>query len=398
MVLAHLRIAAERRVVPRHAVVRRDIEAAEAGARNRRHVAGLILIAGEEEDAVAQNRTAAVEAHLLFFEGFDPVGDEVLGVAEVAVAQKPETRGAKLVRARFGHGVDHHARGTPVLGVVAVGDDLELLDVLLAVALVRSTAALAADIDTVHLISRHVAAGESGANGSRIAAGAGHERHQIQPVASVERQVLDLRRADAAGEIGLLRLDERRFPGHRDGFLQRRDLHREAERRRLADLEQQVFLDDGVEPRQLELQLVSADLERRHQKDAGRGRDRCPARAGIDMRGRHRHTRQRGTTVIHHGAADIREPCLSKRRSADRQHNADRHQRDRHQARTCMSASYLLVGPPEKARARSSDPARRRFMACGHAWQAIHHIETRAHNMLSKEAWVKRGGMSRVTS
>jgi hypothetical protein len=36
-------------------------------------------------------------------------------------------------------------------------------------------------------------------------------------------------------------------------------------------------------------------------------------------------------------------------------------------------------------------------MACGHAWQAIHHIETRAHNMLSKEAWVKRGGMSRVT-
>ena len=40
---------------------------------------------------------------------------------------------------------------------------------------------------------------------------------------------------------------------------------------------------------------------------------------------------------------------------------------------------------------------RRRFMACGHAWQAIHHIETRAHTMLSKEAWVKRSGMSRVT-
>ena len=260
-------------------------------------------------------------------ERLDLVGDEVLGVAQIAVAQKSETRGAKLVRARLGDGVDHHAGGAAVLGVVAVGDDLEFLDVLLAVALIRSAAALAADVDTIHLVSRHVAAAESGANGSRIAAGAGDERHQIQPVAPVERQVLDLRRADAAREIRLLRLHERRFPCHRDGLLQRGDLHREAQRRRLADLEEQVVLDDGIEPGQFELQLVFADLESRHEKDAGRGRDRCAACAGLDVRGRHGHTRQRGTTVIHHRAADIREPCLSDRRSADYQHDADRHER-----------------------------------------------------------------------
>ncbi len=327
MVLAQLRIGAERRVVPRDPIVRRHVEAGEAGARNGRDIARLILIAREEEEPIAQDRATAVESHLLFVERFDLVGDEVLGVAQVAVAEEPKPRGAKLVGARLGHGVDHHAGGAAILGIVPVGDDLEFLDVLLAIALIRSSAALAAHVDTVHLVFRHVAATKSGANRSRIATGSWHERDQIEPVASVERQVLHLRRADAAGEVGLLRFDERRFAGHRDGFLQRRNLHREGECRRLANLQQEVVLDDSVEPCELELELVTAHLERRHEKDAGRRRHRRAARARIDMRGGHGNARYRGIAVIHDRAANIREPRLSERRSAKRQHDADRRQR-----------------------------------------------------------------------
>ena len=114
---------------------------------------------------------------------------------------KREPGPAQLVGAGLGDGVDHDTRGAAVLRVVAVGDHLELLDVLLAVALVRAAAARAAHVDAVDLVFRHVAAGEPRAHRARVAARAGHERHEIEPVAAVQRQILDLTGGDAAGQL-----------------------------------------------------------------------------------------------------------------------------------------------------------------------------------------------------
>ena len=115
------------------------------------------------------------------------------------------------VGARLGHGVDHRAVDAAVLGVVAVGLDLELLDVLHAVALVRAAAALVGDVDAVDLILRHVAAGRAGLDRAGVAARAGHQRHETQPVAAVDRQALHLPLLHRPGQLRLLGVDQRRL-------------------------------------------------------------------------------------------------------------------------------------------------------------------------------------------
>ena len=166
-----------------------------------------------------------------------------------SLSRRNEKPGApELIGPGLRDGVDDDAGGAAVLRVVAVGDDLELLDVLLAVALVRAAAAGAADVDTVHLILRHVAAGEPRAHRARIAARAGHERHQVEPVASVQRQILHLAGRDAAGQFRRARVDQRRFAGHRDGLCDGGELHREGQDSGLADLEAEVVANHRREP------------------------------------------------------------------------------------------------------------------------------------------------------
>ena len=64
-----------------------------------------------------------------------------------------------------------------------------------------------------------------GAHRARIAARAGDERHEVEPVAAVERQILHLAAVTRPASSDVLRLDERRFAAHRDRFLHGRELH-----------------------------------------------------------------------------------------------------------------------------------------------------------------------------
>ena len=64
----------------------------EAGFRNRGDGAALVLVAGEEERAVALDRSAAVHAALLFVKRLHGVGEEVPRVAQIAVANEARTR------------------------------------------------------------------------------------------------------------------------------------------------------------------------------------------------------------------------------------------------------------------------------------------------------------------
>src|SRR5260370_21031125 len=76
-------------------------------------------------------------------------------VAELLVPKIAEAGPPKRIAAGLGDGVDDRAVDPPVLGVIPVGQDLDFLDVLLAVALIRAATALTRDVDAVHLTPRH---------------------------------------------------------------------------------------------------------------------------------------------------------------------------------------------------------------------------------------------------
>ena len=230
-----------------------ELREARVGADRRAQL--LVLVAREIERLVPDKGAAAVDAGLLLIERRDLSGEErgrvVERTDEVIPAVEAEPCSAERVAARLGHGVDHGAVHAAVLGVVAVGFDLELLDVLHAVALVRAAAALVGDVHAVHLILRHVAARRAGLNRARGAARAGNQRDEPEPVAAVDRQAVHLALLDTPGQLGLLGVHERRLALDRDRFRDGRDLQREVERRRVADREPDAFLRNGAEARQL---------------------------------------------------------------------------------------------------------------------------------------------------
>ena len=107
-----------------------------------------------------------------------------------------------------------------------------------------------------------------------------------------------------------------------------------------------------VEPRELELNAVNrpigcAGIRKTPVVDV----TVRPDRAGIDVGGGDGHAGQRGAAFIDHRSPDFRQSGLSERRSG-RQSTQCRSptSRDRHQAWTCMSASFTsAVAPPLSA-------------------------------------------------
>ena|SRR5438094_2510204 len=199
MARRRLHVDAAGGVMTRDAVVDRHVELREAGRRLCGEVARLILVAGEVKHLVAPDRAAAIQADLLFVKRFHSAREEALRVRKVAVAEEPEAGRARPVRSRLRDGVDDHTSHASVFRIEAIGNHLELLNVLLAVALVRSAAALAAHVYAVDLVLRHVVAAEAGPDRSRVAPRAGNERHEAQPVAPVERKAGDLFGIDVPG-------------------------------------------------------------------------------------------------------------------------------------------------------------------------------------------------------
>ncbi len=164
--------------------------------------------------AIAQDRAADGEAGLRFVEGEHAVRDHVRGV-ELVIAQESEAGGAELIRAGLRHRGDDGAAGAAIFRVEPVGQHLELRDDLLAVALIRAAAALAADILAIHLILRHVVAGRARldvvgrASVCHAAPGPGRRgRAQLRPFSGRFSTCFWI---DASGQLRSLRFDERRF-------------------------------------------------------------------------------------------------------------------------------------------------------------------------------------------
>lgn len=242
MLRVELGIEAQRRVVAGDVLGGVHVEGRDAGVGPRGHVTLLVLVAREEVDLVVHDRAAQVGSQLLFLERRDLVGEEVPGV-EAIVAQETEGGALEGVRARLRDGVDHDPRDAAVLDIEAVREHLELGDVLLAVPLVGAAAALAADIHAVHLVLRHVAAGRARLDLPGVAPRPRDQRDEVQPVAAVQGQVLDLGGLDPARESGLGGLDERRLALNGHGLLDRGELHPERQDGRLPDREREPLLD-----------------------------------------------------------------------------------------------------------------------------------------------------------
>src|SRR5262249_2035422 len=151
-----------------------DVELRDAGVGTRRGDLVVVLEAPEVERLVLHERTAAVDAGLLLIKRRDHPRVEVRGVVKeagkVILAEISETGSGKGFGARLGDRVDPGPVDAAVLGVVPVREHLELGHVLLAVLLVGSAAALVADVDTVDLVLRHIAAGRAGLYGAGIPA------------------------------------------------------------------------------------------------------------------------------------------------------------------------------------------------------------------------------------
>src|SRR5438128_3178301 len=130
----------------------------------------LVFEARKIERLAPDDRATAVEAGLFLVERQHLASEETRRVAESVLAEKAEPGSSEGVGARLGHRVDDGAVHAAVLGVVPVRFDLELLDVLLAVALVRPAAALVGDVHAVDLVLRHVAAGCANLNRAGVAA------------------------------------------------------------------------------------------------------------------------------------------------------------------------------------------------------------------------------------
>ena len=118
---------------------------------------------------------------------------------ERVVAQEEEGGGAPVVGARARDDVGDAALGAAELGLVAGGDDLELLDRVLGVAHERAAVervvvvgAVDEEGDRGRRARRRSRPGRGAALGPAGHRGrAGHQRHQVHEVAGVERQRVD---------------------------------------------------------------------------------------------------------------------------------------------------------------------------------------------------------------
>ncbi len=200
-----------------------------------------------------------------------------VGGVEGVVAAVEEGGGKELVGAGAGDDVGHPALGPAVLGLVAGGDDLELLDRVLGVAdegtavqgivVVRAVheegepgRALAEDRDLVE-VAPLVPPGHGG--------GAGHELDEVDELAPVEGQVFDRLLRDAGRCLRLARVHERELRHHLHRLFDAGRPQREVDAGRLVERHFHGPRDRAAEVLHANLDVVAAGGQERHPVGSG---------------------------------------------------------------------------------------------------------------------------------
>ena len=184
--------------------LRDDYAAAVDEADDRGLVENVLIEAGEEEDAVAAERTSEGEAELLLLAGRFHIEEWIAGV-EGAVAEVIEPGAVKFVRAGLGDDVDDGAAGASGFGGDGIGGDAEFLDHLVgkliggaiaAAGLGEEGVVVVGAIDEVTgLEAADAAEGEvavgSGVEAAGVLGDAGGEQGEVGEAAAVQRKIED---------------------------------------------------------------------------------------------------------------------------------------------------------------------------------------------------------------
>ena len=180
----------------------------------RRHIAidhRKAAIGEIEVDKVKQlvldDRAAQAGAAFHALLGWNEGREGVAGI-ESSAAEKVETVAMQLVGAALGDGVDHAAHGTPILGGIILGDNLELLYGILrdlrlnacapGVFVVKLFGVVVA-IEQERVVAGHAAEAQQ-AEGC-VVAHAGSQQYERIHAPPVDRQILELRFADDGGYV-----------------------------------------------------------------------------------------------------------------------------------------------------------------------------------------------------
>ncbi len=211
---------------------------------------------------------------------------EVLGRIERLAAQELVDRAVQIVRAGLQRHVDDAAGGAAVLRVVAVGDDLELLDrvdrrhvgdVVAAlnrvvrraveqVLVVAVRAAVDRPVGDRAVVERPLIDRRS------VVGDARRQVRQHERIARVERQLRHAHVVDDHAAIGLGRFD--RFADDRHRLADRSDLHLDRQRDRRADFQLHLFLRVLAEAFELDGECIETWFEEGKIVEAVAARDR----------------------------------------------------------------------------------------------------------------------------
>ena len=184
--------------------LRDDLRTAVQKFDNGGNVKVMLVESGEEEDFIFLER-AADSASGLLLAVVRLEGEEGVGGAEGAVAQKIKSGAVPVIRSRFGDDVDHCAAGAAEFGSVRIRGDAEFLhhfggelvgSAVASASLSEEGVVEVAAIDqktvleTAQAAEREIAVG-GGGKAARIGGHAGREQHEIAEAAAIEREVAD---------------------------------------------------------------------------------------------------------------------------------------------------------------------------------------------------------------
>src|SRR5688500_8658277 len=147
---------------------------------------------------------------------------------------------------------------TTLSGIEPVGDEFELCNRIAAetrLAEARPRDAIG-DLLAVHVDLERGLGARYWRLAARVRSATRCQQRQVEPVASVERQLLHLALIDVGRRRRGRNVDERRFTGDRDRLLDRRRSHLEGHRGKLTDLQLHACARNGCKSLQLRSQPV----------------------------------------------------------------------------------------------------------------------------------------------
>ncbi len=296
------------------------------GARNGAGRTNLLVVDEEERPVAAgeqprdRHRTADAEAGLELRE--HRLGQRRAGRVDVAVQVEPRVRvhpvAAQIVVAAAGELVGPGARDElhlhgPLAGHVRAlrgRGDRDLLDGVQARAHTRKhpVRRLQVVVLDVHAVERDVdralrkAVHRGAADGAVRRADPRHVGHEVEGGAAGHRQVGDLPGAQRLGDRGRLRLHDLARRADRDGLLDPARLEHRPHGRRLADRDDDVLQDGGLESLERHVERIGARRHRRNGKGATRRGHSRERRPGLGIRRRDIGARHGATRAVAHRA------------------------------------------------------------------------------------------------